>query len=42
VKIDTGMGRLGIRFDELTNFVSKLDSLPQRTHRRLDESPRRR
>jgi len=25
VKIDTGMGRLGIRFDELTNFVSKLD-----------------
>ena len=25
VKIDTGMGRLGIRFDELTDFVSKLD-----------------
>ncbi|HET9525703.1 MAG TPA: alanine racemase [Pyrinomonadaceae bacterium] len=25
VKIDTGMGRLGIRFDELSEFVSKLD-----------------
>jgi alanine racemase len=25
VKIDTGMGRLGIRFDELTDFISRLD-----------------
>jgi alanine racemase len=25
VKIDTGMGRLGIRFDQLTDFVDKLD-----------------
>jgi alanine racemase len=25
VKIDTGMGRLGVRFDELGEFVSKLD-----------------
>src|SRR5687768_2630957 len=25
VKIDTGMGRLGIRFDELTEFVGQLD-----------------
>jgi alanine racemase len=25
IKIDTGMGRLGIRFDELTEFVSQLD-----------------
>lgn len=25
VKVDTGMGRLGVRFDELTEFVSTLD-----------------
>ena len=28
VKVDTGMGRLGIRFDELSEFVSALERFP--------------
>ncbi|HEV2837388.1 MAG TPA: alanine racemase [Pyrinomonadaceae bacterium] len=33
VKVDTGMGRLGVRFDQLTEFVSRLD---QFTNVRID------
>lgn len=33
VKIDTGMGRLGVRYDQLAEFVSALDQFP---HVRID------
>ena len=39
VKVDTGMGRLGIRFDQLSEFVGALDAISQRAHRWIDESP---
>lgn len=28
VKVDTGMGRLGVRFDQLSDFVGRLDQFP--------------